>query len=194
MNMSVDRVQSPWPFRLWISAVVLLVLATTALVSAWLVKHAFMKGSRLTEAQAEVVLSVADFPSHAKASLRYLVNALHGDPHELLLDRNGAEHSHWQRRFPAQADTGYLLFSGVDHEAQRAIVSLIRVADGSVLARWIPDWADVIRRTTPTKYSKGITERTIMAVHPVLLPSGVQYQRCNGAHGCLQPQAGVGPG
>lgn len=167
-----DEKPNPWPFRLWIASVVFLVLILSVLVTAWSVKHVIATGgSRLTKTQAEMIWTVANLPRHVSAAMLQLVSMLKDEPSALLVNREDVEKPHWTRRFPVTEDDGYLLFSGVERGGKQSIVALMRVKDGEVLARWQPDWDEVLRQRRETKDSN-VTKSNIMAIHPVLLPDG----------------------
>ncbi len=159
---------NPWPFRLWVAAVILLALTGTVLITALAVRQALMQDRRLTESQTNAILAIAEFPYQIGASILQIVRLLSRDPYLLLVDKKTAEQSHWQRSFPAVEDTGYLLFSGVDRETQQSIVSLIRVANGDIIVRWVPDWKDILKKIPMTKDTK----KSARAFHPMLMPDG----------------------
>lgn len=167
-----DEKTNPWPFRVWIASVVFLVLILSILVTAWSVKHVIATGgSRLTETQADMVWTVANLPSQVRTAMLQIVGILKDEPTSLLVNKADVEKAHWTRRFPAAEDDGYLLFSGVDQGGKHSSVALMRVKDGAVLARWNPDWDEVLTQRRETKYSN-VSKSNIMAIHPVLLPDG----------------------
>jgi len=142
------------------------------MVTAWAVRHVLVKGgTRFTEAQADMVLAIASFPGQTKLALQQVVGMLKDEPTRLLLTTADVAKEYWTRRFPAPEDDGYLLFSGVERGAKHASIALLRISDGKVLARWQPDWDEVIRQTHENKYSN-ITKTNVMPIHPLLLPDG----------------------
>lgn len=167
-----DEKTNPWPFRLWIISIVSLVLILSIIVTAWAVRHVLVKGgTRFTEAQEEVVLGIASFPGQAKLAILELINLLKDEPARYLVHKAAAEKPHWTRSFPAPHDDGYLLFSGLDRGAKQPSIALIRIKDGEVLARWQPDWDEVLRQTSETKYVD-VSKASVLAIHPLLLPDG----------------------
>lgn len=178
----LDHASAPsWSFRIWLACVAVLTLIVTVLLTAGIVSYAHLNGPALSKTQTDAVLALANLPFQMKAGVLQLLSALDNDPDALLIAKKATERSHWQRVFPAAEDTGYLLFSGVDKDSRDAMVSLIRIADGKVIARWLPDWQQIIGKTTPTKYSEGLTLETILAVHPVLMPNGDVIFNTSGA-------------
>jgi hypothetical protein len=139
------------------------------LITALAIRQALLYDDRLTEAQTNAILAVAEFPYQVGVSVLHIARSLYNDPYPQLLDRKTTEKNHWQRSFPSAKDAGYLLFSGVNHKDRQSIVSLIRIADGNVLAHWVPDWEDeVINRITPSNYTKN----NLRTIHPILMPDG----------------------
>lgn len=172
MKTSDDKKTNPWPFRLWISAIVLLALILSVLVSAWAVRHVLVKGgTRFTDEQAELVMGIASFPGQVKIATQQIVGMLNDEPTRLLINKADTEKPYWTRSFPYADDDGYLLFSGVNPGAKQASISLIRISDGKVLANWVPDWDEVLSKTNENKYSN-ITKTNILPIHPLLLPDG----------------------
>lgn len=149
-----------------------MVLIVVVLVTAWSVRHLYSGGARFSETQSSAINSLAEFPELVKVALQEARSRIQGEPLPLLLNRQETEQPYWVRKFPAAEDAGYLLLSGVDAAAKRAIVQLIRISDGAVLARWMPDWAEILRRTTPKKYAPLGSLYAAKTVHPLLLDDG----------------------
>ncbi len=159
-------------FRAWLVLLALLLLLFVVLATAAIVRHAMMKGARLDARQAELVVAVAEFPGGIRATAMELVGALTGTSYALIFDRATVEMPSWQRSFPAPADPGFLLLSGIDPESRQSSVRLLRIADGKVIARWAPDWRAVLAQSTRSPFAPGITRQTIRAFHPLLLDDG----------------------
>jgi len=120
---------------------------------------------------AHAVVALASFPSLVKESLLELYRWKISEPTRLLIERP-PERSHRVRLFPAPEDSGYLLFSGVRPTERQAIIQLIRVSDGEVLAKWIPDWRIIGARVTDKKFMQLGSLLSIQAIHPFLLTNG----------------------
>src|SRR6185369_11292515 len=107
---------------------------------------------RFSESQSRMIISIASFPGLVRESVRQALSASGSDPYPLLMDRQETEQPNWIRRFPAQEDSGYLLFSGVDPGARHSVVKLIRISDGATVAKWDPDWAGIYQKITDKKF------------------------------------------
>jgi hypothetical protein len=159
-------------FRLWIAAVVVLSFALTVIATAWATRHAILGGRWLNQDQAETIIFVASLPSAVRDAALEIGNAVADEPGRLLFERRSVERTSWQRRFPAPDDPGYLLFSGVDPQARRSIVALVRIADGRELVRWSPDWNRIVSRISPAMYFNPPSRYEAEAGHPLLLSDG----------------------
>lgn len=168
------NVQAPaWSFWLWLAAALLTVLIVTVIGTAWAVRHVFIRGGpRFSEAQSRIVIAVAEFPPNVYTAITEVWSRLTGDPLFLLIDRKTTEQPYWVRRFPAPEDKGYLLFSGVDPVAKHSVVQLIRISDGTTLARWNPDWTAIYERITSKKFYPAGSPNAARATHPLLLADG----------------------
>jgi hypothetical protein len=161
-----------WSFWLWATAAFAALFIFVILGTAWAVRHAFIGGSRLSAAQARLIIGVAEYPGRVYAAINELHSRLGGDPLPLLIDRKATETPSWVRHFPASEDPGYLLFSGVDPVAKQSVVKLIRISDGEVLARWDPDWTSIYQKITSKKFAIAAGPSAARAIHPLLLPDG----------------------
>jgi len=154
-------------FVRWLVLVIVSLFVAMLLVTAWLVQHALTPDhKRLTDTQADIIIAVARFPGLVKD----LISSDTRLP--LLLERKTIEQANWVRKFPAPEDSGYLLFSGMDRVAKTAVVSLIRIADGMVMAEWKPDWEAINNQISSKKWRKKDSSSALSAVHPLLLPNG----------------------
>lgn len=174
-------------YRLWLCLVAGIVLALVIFATAATVRHVMMKGSRVSPSQADLVMAIATYPSRARAAVMEIAGAVSGKTYALVSDRDDVETSAWQRKFPAPADPGYLLLSGVDPTGQQSSVRLIRIADGREMAHWTPDWADILAQSTPSPFAPGITRQTVRAFHPLLLSGGDIIFNTSGAMARLGP-------
>jgi len=161
-----------WVFWLWLMATFLAVLIVTVSVTAWSVRHVSIGGLRFSETQSRMVVGIAEFPVLVYTAVQEIRSRLEGDPLPLLMDRKSTEQPYWVRQFPAPEDSGYLLFSGVDAAAKRADVQLIKMSDGTVVARWQPDWFAIMAQTSPKKFIPAASPYTLLAIHPLLLADG----------------------
>lgn len=163
-------------FWFWLAATFILAVIVAVLFTAWAVRHAQMGGMRFSQAQLRMIKDIANFPTVARSAFQEVGSRITGDPLPLLMERKAIERPYWVRKFPAPEDRGYLLFSGVDATEKQSVVKLIRISDGSVVARWTPDWTALLSKVTPKKNTH-IGEHVsspyaAKAVHPLLLDNG----------------------
>jgi hypothetical protein len=143
------KVIQPTSFRafwIWCAATSLLILIATVVGVGWAVRHALGDGPLLPPIAKRVLVAAAEFPVLVRTAFREAGYVVSGDPYPMLLKKNNAETKHWIRRFPAPEDPGFLLLSGVDPTLKQAGVTLIRIQDGAVMARWRPDWPAIFER------------------------------------------------
>ena len=159
-------------FWVWLLIMVTIVLGVVVVTTAATVRHAMLKGARLSPAQSDLVMAIADYPSRAKAAVMEVAGAASGKTYALVLDRKAVETPAWQRIFPSPAFPGYLLLSGVEPQGRQSSVRLIRIADGQEMAHWMPDWGNILSRSADSPFAPGVTRQTVRAIHPLLLPDG----------------------
>ena len=164
--------EQPYGWLVWLAGLFSVVLVFSILLTFWAVRHALEGGSRLSAGQAALVVSIAEFPVTVRTAVQELRSALLGEPLPLLMNRSSVEQPGWIRKFPAAEDSGYLLFSGVDPLAKQAVVELIKISDGTVAARWVPDWLAIMAQTTSKQYAPLGSQYAAKAVHPLLLADG----------------------
>lgn len=167
-----SRCSADWSFWLWLAAAASTVLIVAVLGTAWAVRHTLLGGTLLSDSQSRFVMALAEFPVLIRSAVGQLRQNLTDNPIRLLVDRKEVEQPHWVRRFPAPEDPGYLLFSGVDPAAKRAVVQLIRIADSVPVARWEPDWKKLYEEITANEFAPNASPNAAFAVHPLLLASG----------------------
>ena len=160
-----------WGFWVWLGCSLVLVLVVTVVGTAWAVRHTITSGQRFSYEQQETVLAVASFPGTVRDAVKEFMWQFSEDPAPLLLDRASAEKPNWVRHFPEPSDTGYLLFSGVDAKAKQSIVELIRISDGKSMARWVPDWHNILSNTLLAQGRSLPNIKTLRTVHPLLMPN-----------------------
>jgi hypothetical protein len=161
-----------WRFWLWLALFMSVMLIVAVIGTAWAVRIAMVAGPRLSFEQSRLFIAIAEFPELVSGAIREVQTHFNNDPVLLLLDRKSVEQSQWIRSFPAPADPGYLLFSGVDPTAKHSIVQLIRISDGAQIARWDPDWPEIYQHITSKKFAPVGSPNAAQAVHPLLLADG----------------------
>ena len=162
-----------WKFWLWLVTVLSVVFFIAIIVAAWSVLQVTVNGGlRFSENQAQIVMAIAEFPRLVRDAVYEIRSEIGSEPLSLLMDREATEQAGWIHHFPEPADTGFLLFSGVDPVAKHSIAQLIKIEDGVVMATWNPDWAAINAKISDKKYArKGSLSHLFMA-HPVLLSGG----------------------
>lgn len=152
---------------------ILLLLATTVVGTAWMVRRVYFMGtwsdSIMTARQKAAVIAIAEFPVTARTAIYNLTGNRLFAP--LLLKKAEVERAWWIRKFPFPQDDGYLLFSGLYAQNTAASVRLIRISDGKTVASWLPDWVYVLSKISPNRYGS-IGLSNISAVNPLLLDDG----------------------
>ena len=166
--MTDSNPTSKWGWHLWLGSFYFLILFFSVMLSMWIVRYAMMHGPRLTNKQADTVLLIASFPS----TLKNIFYSILPQPYLLLIDRSKAEKLSWTRHFPASEDSGYLLFSGLDPVVRHGIVSLIRISDGKEVARWDPDWSDILNNISNQSWRPTVNVKSVLPTHPLLLDDG----------------------
>jgi len=161
-----------WGFWLWLASVFLLMLVIAVLFTAWLVGNAYQGATRLSKEQARIIMSIADAPGIARTTVHSFLHPDEGTVLPQLVNRKEVELPQWTRHFPAQNDSGYLLFSGMDPDAKQAIVKLIRITNGETVASWLPDWSFINAQTVDRKHAPKGSADNLRAFHPVLLDDG----------------------
>lgn len=157
----------------WIvtSFVVLLFIAVMA--TAWAVRHVITTGGELlSEKQTQIFIALADLPRRIYYKAQEYRSTFTGDPIRLLKRKETVEQPSWERNFPAQTDSGYLLLSGVDPVMKHSVVRLLRVSDGKVLASWNPDWAFILPRSEGNKNTPVGDISAWQAFNPLLMNNG----------------------
>ena len=133
-----------WKFWVWLASAFSLTLFVVAIISDWAVRHVITAGGpRFTESQSKIVRSLSEFPGLVRTAILDIQSLLENKPIAFLKDRKSTEQPYWIRRFPAQEDSGFLLFSGIDPVAKQNTVQLIRISDGTLIAKWFPDWQKI---------------------------------------------------
>jgi outer membrane protein assembly factor BamB len=131
-----------------------------------------MGGDRIPKVIQPAIEKLAEAPSLIKQAAVELRDEITGKPSALLIPKDKAMQADWVHKFPAPDDNGYLLLSGLSKEENQSIVQLIRIADGEVIAKWIPDWSYIHRHTTEHRFAPKGSPKNYRAFHPLLLSDG----------------------
>ena len=165
-----DKYTFSWKFWLWLIAALTVVLIVATLSTAWLFRKAQEENLSLSGISFSQL--VIDFPRFFDKAVQELRSNISGDPLSQLIDRKLNEKPNWIRSFPAPADTGYLLLSGIDPEAKRSVVQLIRISDGKRLALWQPDWSAILDKGANLHFAFLRSFSALRTMHPLLLDDG----------------------
>jgi hypothetical protein len=156
----------------WLLIVGLLIMLLSFTMGAWVFRHISTGGDRIPQAIQPAVEKLAELPSLIKQAVVEIRDEINGKPSALLIPKDKAMQADWVHKFPAPDDDGYLLLSGLSKEENQSIVQLIRIADGEVIAKWIPDWSYIHRHTTEHRFAPKGGPRNYRAFHPLLLSDG----------------------
>jgi outer membrane protein assembly factor BamB len=159
-------------FIAWLLTVSLLVMLLSFTMGAWAFRHVILGGEKIPKAIQPVIEKLAEMPSLIKLAALELRDEITGKLSALLIPKDKVWQVDWVHKFPAPDDDGYLLLSGLSKEENQSIVQLIRIADGEVIAKWIPDWAYIHSRTTEHRFAPKGSSKNYRASHPLLLIDG----------------------
>jgi len=160
-------------FPLWLVGASLTALLLAFILGAAMFRHISLGGNKLPESIAKLVSALAEGPSLIKQATYEIIHSFKNDPTPLLISKEKVWGPNWDHKFPAPEDNGYLLLSGLNPQKKQSTVQLIRVADGSVVAEWAPDWDLIHSKISSHRWGapKG-SVRTYRAIHPLLLGDG----------------------
>lgn len=170
--LTLPERKSNWGFGVWVACSWLLTLVVVGGGSAWAVRHSLTSGQRFSYAQREAVRAIASLPGNARDAVHEFMWQFSDDPEPLLMERASTEKPYWERKFPQNTDSGYLLFSGISPKYKQSIIELIRIADGAVVSTWYPDWNYIYDNIQDQKYEKKGSVKNAMASNPVMLNDG----------------------
>ena len=159
-------------FIAWLLAVGFLALLFAFSMGAATYRHISAGGDKIPLSIKPLVETLAKSPGLIKQAVVEIRDELTSSPSALLISNDHLKKDGWVHKFPAPEDDGYLLLSGLSPEENQSIVQLIRISDGKVFAKWIPDWNDIQRQTTGHRFGPMINLKQYRAIHPQLLSDG----------------------
>lgn len=159
-------------FITWLLTVSLLLLILSFTMGAWVFKRITLGSDRIPKVIQPAIEKLAEVPSLIKQAAVELRDEITGKPSVLLIPKDKVMKAGWVHQFPAPDDDGYLLLSGLNAEENQSIVQLIRIADGQVIAKWIPDWSYIDRHITEHRFLPKGNPKNHLAIHPLLLSDG----------------------
>lgn len=159
-------------FFTWLITISFLALLLAFIMGASFFRHISTGGNKLPKAIESVVDTLALVPSLVKLAAIEIQDHITGKPSSLLIPNGKIKKANWVHKFPAPEDDGYLLLAGVTAAENQSIVQLIRIADGQVIAKWIPDWIDIHKKITSHRFAQSGSTKNYRAIHPLLLSDG----------------------
>jgi hypothetical protein len=157
---------------IWLLTVGFLIVLVSFIMGAWVFRHISTGGDRIPQAIQPTIEKLAEVPSLIKQAIVEVRDEITDKPSALLIPKDKVWQADWVHKFPAPEDDGYLLLSGLSKEENQSIVQLIRIADGEVIAKWIPDWSYIHRHSTEHRFAPKGSPKNYRAFHPLLLSDG----------------------
>jgi hypothetical protein len=159
-------------FITWLLTVGFLTVLVSFTMGAWVFRHISTGGDRIPQIIQPGIEMLAEMPGLIKQAAVELRDELTDKPSTLLIPKDKVVQADWVHKFPAPEDDGYLLLSGLSKEENQSIVQLIRIADGEVIAKWIPDYSYIHLHTAEHRFAPKGNPRYYRAFHPLLLSDG----------------------
>ena len=156
----------------WLIVVCSIILLLSFIMGAAIFRNINTGGDMVPEELQPIIQKLADTPSLVKQAVIELRDEITNKPSALLIPKNKVMKPDWAHQFPAPEDDGYLLLSGLGAQENQSIVQLIRISDGEILAKWIPDWEFIHRQTSGHQFAPKGNVRSYRAFHPLLLDDG----------------------
>lgn len=156
----------------WMLVVVSTALLVSFTLGAATYRHISQGGEKLPMFVKTGVGWLAAFPGLLKQAAREVKNEIEGRPIALLISKDNPDTKHFQHQFPAASDAGYLLLSALSTGDHSSTIRLIRLADGEVLAKWVPDWSHIHENTSHHRWGIKGNQAALRATHPLLLRDG----------------------
>ena len=135
-------------------------------------RHVSIGGKKLPQDIQVLVEELAKAPSLVLMATVKLRDDITAKPSALMIPKENIKLDNLMHKFPASEDDGFLLLSGLSATEGKSIVQLIRIADGQVIAKWIPDWIEIGRQITSHRFGVKGDTRNFRAFHPLLLSDG----------------------
>ena len=170
--MNLSKVNARLLFALWLCSVSLIALLGAFSIGAAMFRHIQAGGDKIPEPLEIVVTTLAEAPSLLKQAFTELRDVVTGRPSALLIPKDQVVKPGWKHQFPAPDDDGYLLLSGVSPEEKQSIIRLIRIEDGHVIAKWVPDWDYIHSQIKHHRFAPKGNSKAYRAFHPLLLNDG----------------------
>jgi len=153
-----------------VGSVLFLVWLFSVQFAAWSTKAAMVGSQRLSIAQAEFVISFAQFPRQVLTLMDSVLDLGSKFSRSLLLTKPALGQRLLSSSFPSGNDDGYLLFSGLDRAEGDRVIKLISLKSGEVVSVWRPDWKLIVAKSAVIGVRQGFDSKVIMAAHPAVYP------------------------
>jgi len=148
-------------------------LLASFVLGAFVFRHISNGGDKIPQPIAKAVVALAEAPSRVKQAATEVFLLITVDEHHaLLIAKDKVWGPGWEHKFPAPDDDGFLLLSGLSPTHKQSTVRLIRIADGQVIAEWVPDWKLIYDKTSHHRWAPKGSSNTYRAIHPLLLKDG----------------------
>lgn len=170
--MRTSSINSKLLIAAWLLVTILLALLLAFTMGAAMFRHVSLGGEKVSGPFKTMITTLAETPGIVKQATLALWDAITGRPSPLLINKEGVVQADWKHQFPAPSDDGYLLLSGMSAQEGQSIVQLIRIADGQVIAKWVPDWSYIHSRLGPHRWAPKGSQDAYRAMHPLLLNDG----------------------
>lgn len=170
--MTKSNATSKLLFITWLLTIVLLIMLLSFTMGAAVFRHITLGDEKIPKVIQPAVKKLAELPSLIKQAAVELRDAITGKPSTLLIPKDKVMQADWIHKFPVPDDDGYLLLSSLSAQENQSIVQLISIADGEVIAKWIPDWSYIIRHTSEHRFTPKLSPKSYRAIHPLLLSDG----------------------
>ena len=161
-----------WGFLLWLLSLVTAVAIGCLAAGASAVRCAEQTEVCQTTKVQRVLARAADLWPLTHSAILELASSVTGDPWPLLVSKASIERADWSRTFPFQGDSGYLLLSGVTRSDRQSVVELIRISDGRVVQKWIPNWSEILSTSGPRSALTVSSINVARAFNPLPMPNG----------------------
>ena len=128
--------------------------------------------NKIPEFIKPIIKKISSAPLEAKVASIEIYYAFKNYPEKLIKKRPSLDQPERTHKFPEASDDGYLLLAGLRPEENQSIVQLIRISDGRIIAKWVPDWKYIHKQITSHRWAPEKDDRNYLAIHPLLLPDG----------------------
>lgn len=128
--------------------------------------------TKLTTNQREILIFISRIPRLVFESILEIKAAIQNEPIFFLEKKENVEKSNWVRHFPEAKDPGYILLSAIDKETKNSSVRLLRISDGTVIARWDPNWQEIYQKISARNTNNNGSRLKVHAHNALLTPDG----------------------